>query len=216
MKNGSFASCKAPLLAALALAVAMSASAAQTPAPSPSPAPTPAPAPPAASAPASPPDASSPAATVPEWEKLKPSEVAARPALMLHSAANWEYGKIREGLEKLRAAAQKAGLKPAGLGMAAFTETEDSGFAVLPLEAAPGAKPSLPDGVTLGETPAGKAIKFTHTGSYDDIDATYDAITAYLDEKGLDATNVYLEEYLVDGKDAGDQALKVEIYVFLK
>ena len=201
MKNGLFAFSSAPLLASLALAVAMTASAAQTPAP-----------------PAAPPPASEPAAA-PESETLKPADIPARPALVMHSSANWEdgYAKIREGIEKLRAAAQKAGLKPVDHGMAAFTETDDAGFkfdAILPVE--PGAKSNLPDGVLLAETPAGKAVKFTHTGSYDDIDTTYDAVTAYLDEKGLEATNVYLEDYLVEGKDGSDQALKVDIYVFLK
>jgi effector-binding domain-containing protein len=205
MKNGLFAIC-----GVLALAVAAP-SAAQTPAPPPAP-------PPGESAPAAPPPA--PNASAPD-EDLKPADIASRPALVLHSSANWEdgYAKIKDGIEKLRAAAQKAGLKPVDHVMAAFTETDDAGFkfdALLPVEAVAGAKPDLPDGVLLAETPAGKAIKFTHTGSYDDIDTTYDAVTAYLDEKGLEATNVYLEDYLVEGKDASDQALKVDIYVFLK
>ena len=204
MKFGPFASCGATLLVALALAVLAAPGSAQTQAP-------------AAAAPAAP--AASPSA--PEEASLQAIDVAARPALVLHSAANWEegYAKIREGIEKLRAAAQKAGLKVNGDGMAAFTETDDAGFkfdALLPVETAPGAKPNLPDGVALGASPSGKALKFTHTGSYDDIDTTYDAITAYLDEKGLDATNVYLEDYLVEGKDASDQKLKADIYVFLK
>ncbi|MCW2284386.1 effector-binding domain-containing protein [Rhodoblastus acidophilus] len=227
MKTGHFASCRAPLLACMALAVAMTASVAETPAPPApaTPAPTPAPAAPApaapapaAPAPATPAEAAAPHAAA-EMETLKPADLAPRPALVIHSSANWEdgYAKIREGIEKLRAAAQKAGLKPVDHGMAAFTETDDAGFkfdAILPVE--PGAKPSLPEGIILGESPAGKAIKFTHTGSYDDIDTTYDAITAYLDEKGLEATNIYLEDYLVEGKDASDQALKADIYVFLK
>jgi effector-binding domain-containing protein len=217
MQNGFFAFGRAPLFGALALAVATTAVAAQTPAPASSPGSTnPAANPtPAANPPVTPPPAS------PADEALKPSEIAARPALVLHGSANWEegYAKIKEATEKLRAAGQKAGLKPIDHAMAAFTDTDEAGFkfdALLPVEVAPGAKPDLPEGVTLAATPVGKAIKFTHTGSYDDIDTTYDAVTAYLDEKGFEATNVYLEDYLVEGKDASDQALKVDIYVFLK
>ncbi len=43
-------------------------------------------------------------------------------------------------------------------------------------------------------------MRFEHRGAYDDIDATYEAITAYLDEKGIDAQEVFVEEYLNDVK----------------
>ncbi|PPQ39123.1 effector-binding domain-containing protein [Rhodoblastus acidophilus] len=213
MKNGLWGYCGAPLFGALALAVASASSSAETQTP-------PAPPPSSASTPAKP-TVTEPPPAVPTDESLKPADIAARPALVLHSSANWEdgYAKIREALEKLRASAQKAGLKPVDHAMAAFTETDDAGFkfdALLPVEAPSGAKPELINGAVLAATPAGKAIKFAHTGSYDDIDTTYDAITAYLDEKGLEATNIYLEDYRVEGKDASDQALKVDIYVFIK
>ena len=52
------------------------------------------------------------------------------------------------------------------------------------LAAAPEGKTSLSDAVKIGETPSGKAMRFEHQGAYCDIDATYDAITAYLDDKG--------------------------------
>ena len=49
-----------------------------------------------------------------------------------------------------------------------------------------------------------------------DIDATYDAITAYLDEKGIDAQDSFIEEYANDVKDPDDPTLQVNIYVLLK
>ena len=64
--------------------------------------------------------------------------------------------------------------------------------------------------------PAAKAIKFLHRGAYDEIDSTYDLITAYLDEKGLEAKNLFVEEYLTDTKDSDDASLQADIYVFLK
>ena len=59
-------------------------------------------------------------------------------------------------------------------------------------------------------------MKFEHRGSYDDIDTSYEAITAYLDEKGLEAQNLFIEEYLTTPKDAEDSELEVDIYVLLK
>ena len=55
-----------------------------------------------------------------------------------------------------------------------------------------------------------------HQGAYSDIDATYDAITAYLDEKGVDAQDSFVEEYANDVKDPDDPTLQVNIYVLLK
>ena len=61
----------------------------------------------------------------------------------------------------------------------------------------------------------GKMIPELFTRKYD-IDATYDAITAYLDEKGVDAQDSFVEEYANDVKDADDPTLQVNIYVLLK
>ncbi len=74
----------------------------------------------------------------------------------------------------------------------------------------------LPPDVAVGTNPSGKALKFQHRGAYDDIDSTYEAITAYLDEKGLEARNVFVEEYLNDANGADDANLALDIYVFIK
>ena len=78
----------------------------------------------------------------------------------------------------------------------------DSAIApMIPIDKAPEGKTTLSETVKLGQTPAGKAMKFEHRGSYEDIDSTYEAITAYLDEKGLEADNLFVEEYLNEVKD---------------
>ena len=59
-------------------------------------------------------------------------------------------------------------------------------------------------------------MKFEHRGSYDEIDSTYEAITAYLDEKGLEAQNLFLEEYLTLPRTSEEDGAQVDIYVFLK
>ena len=59
-------------------------------------------------------------------------------------------------------------------------------------------------------------MRFEHRSAYDDIDSTYEAITAYLDEKGIEAKPMFVEEYLTDPKSADDNNLQVDIYVFVK
>ena len=122
-------------------------------------------------------------------------------------------------LATVRSELSKAGVKPVGQPIAVFLEADDVGFkyrAEIPIEAAPDGKTELSDAVKFGQTPAGKAMRFEHRGAYDDIDATYEAITAYLDEKGIDAQDIFIEKYLNDVKTSDDPNLQVDIYVLLK
>jgi effector-binding domain-containing protein len=146
--------------------------------------------------------------------------VDARPAAVLKGQGKWEGAAktISEALKKLNAAVAKAGLTVNGRPIAVFTKTDDTGFsfeAMAPLATAPEGKPKLGDGVEIGASPAGKALKFQHRGAYEEIDATYEAIAAYLDEKGLDTKDLIIEEYLTDFKGE-DANVDVDIYVFLK
>jgi effector-binding domain-containing protein len=146
-------------------------------------------------------------------------DVPSRPVALIAAKAKWDGGfkTIKDTLDRVKAAVDKAGLKITGHPLAMFTQEDDNGFgftAMLPV--APGSNAKLADGVTLGQSPAGKAIKFQHRGPYDDIDSTYDLVTAYLDEKGLEAQNFFIEEYLTSLTSAEDPYLGVDIYVFLK
>jgi effector-binding domain-containing protein len=207
-----------------------------TPAPSPAPpvatpAPTPAPpalpgavVQPAPSTPVAPPAASTQSTPTPpdgDASSAQAIDVKARPAVVIRGAANWDdgYKAIMGAIAKVRAATLKAGLKEAGRPIASFVDTDDNGFkyeAMIPIEAAPTGAVDLGTEAKLGATPAGKAIKFQHRGAYDDVDSTYEAITAYLDEKGYDAQNVFVEEYLNDPKGSDDTGLALDIYVFIK
>ena len=151
----------------------------------------------------------------------QPFEVKSRPAIVVSGAAKWEdgYKAIAAALAKARAAVLKANLKEGGRPIAAFVDTDDDNFkfqAMIPLDAPVPAGADLGPDVKAGETPAGRAIKFQHRGAYDDVDSTYEAITAFLDEKGYEAQNVFVEEYLNDPKGADDSALELAIYVFIK
>jgi effector-binding domain-containing protein len=147
--------------------------------------------------------------------------VAARPVVLMQGSSTWDegYQHIMNAFKAIESEASKAGLKAAGRPMTVFVETDDMGFryqAMLPVENIPEGKESLTPEVKFGRSPAGKALKFQHRGAYDDIDSTYEAITAYLDEKGLEAQNLFIEEYLNDVKGSDDTSLEVDIYVFVK
>ena len=183
-----------------------------------------APAAPAANAPPSAPEAAKPGEPAPQQSEGSTGEtveMAARPFAYIEGKADRDeiYGAILGSLGLVKREMDKAGLKPSGRPLAVFVESDDTGFryhAGFPLEAAPPDKASLSDAVKIGQTPSGKAMRFQHIGSYADIDATYDAVTAYLDEKGIDAQDSFIEEYVNDVKDPDDPALEVNIYVLLK
>jgi effector-binding domain-containing protein len=148
-------------------------------------------------------------------------DIIARPVAKLRGQGTWADGlkTLSDAIANVRIAASKAGLTVDGRPLVAFTETDDNGFhfeAMLPLTKPPEAKTKLDHGVEVGATPAGKALKFQHRGPYEEIDSTYEAITAFLDEKGLDTKNLFVEEYLTDLKTSDDDGLEVDIYVFLK
>jgi effector-binding domain-containing protein len=148
-------------------------------------------------------------------------QLSARPAAVISGTAEWEEGfdTITKSFNTLRAAMDKAGLKPGGKPLTVFVETDDQGFkfqAMIPLDGPAPANVNLPAPAKIGETPAGRTMRFEHRSAYDDIDSTYEAITAYLDEKGIEARPMFVEEYLTDPKSADDAALQVDIYVFVK
>lgn len=148
-------------------------------------------------------------------------DVQSRPVALLSGDAEWATGfkTIAAAIDRIKAAIKTAGLTQAGHPFAVFLSTDDNNFhfeAMVPLTEKPAGKTDLTDSVKLGSSPSGKAIKFLHRGAYDDIDSTYDLITAFLDEKGLDAKNLFIEEYLTDTKEPDDVGLEADIYVFLK
>jgi effector-binding domain-containing protein len=204
---------------AFAIALAPAAMAADTQ-PTPTTAQAPATPTPAPNAPATPSPAPSPS-TSDSGDVGQVVDLASHPAALIEGKAKREevYGAIMDSLAKIRAAVSKAGLKTQGHALAVFLEADDDGFtyrAMVPLETAPDPATPLADPVKLGQTPVGKSMKFEHRGEYDDIDSTYDAITAYLDEKGDDAQDVFLEEYLNEPKTSDDPNLQVDIYVLIR
>ena len=182
----------------------------------------PAVAPPPAVGTAPPPDApNSSDRTIPDTSISQTIDVQSHPVIMLSGQSTWDEGfkTINDAFSKLNGALGKTEAKPAGYPTAVFTETDDAGFkfsAMIPVDKAPDGKPDLPSDLSFGMSPSGKAMKFQHRSAYDDIDSTYEAITAYLDEKGLEAKNMFAEEYINRTKTSDDPTLEVDILVFLK
>ncbi len=142
-----------------------------------------------------------------------------RTTIYLQGQANWDngYAALVEAYKSLNAYLAKQDIKPTGLAMTIYTETNDTGFkfqAALPVAAAPASPPK--GDIAVGQAPAGKALKFVHRGSYDSMDSTYEAITNYLDEKELDAKDVLVEEYVTDILTSPPDNLVVNIYVPVK
>jgi effector-binding domain-containing protein len=169
------------------------------------------------------PDASNPAGPAQSGEGSTGENVnlPLRPFAYVEGKADRDeiYSAILNSLSSVKRDMDKANLVAAGRPLAIFVESDDTGFkyhAGYPLAAAPEGKSSLSDTVKIGQTPSGKAMRFEHQGAYGDIDATYDAITAYLDDKGIDAQDTFIEEYANDVKDPDDPTLQVNIYVLLK
>jgi effector-binding domain-containing protein len=147
-------------------------------------------------------------------------EVAPRAALTFDGQSSWDdaYTSIINGFQRLKAEAERTSLKPIGKPVAVFLFTDDAGFrfrAMIPL-AQPPADLALGAEFALGKTPAGRAAKFEHRGAYDEIDATYEAITAWLDDRSLTAEDFFAEEWVTEGSSAGDVETAVDVYVFVK
>ena len=127
------------------------------------------------------------------------------------------FETITNSLKTVNGAMAKLGLKANGAPMTIYTATDDTGFqfqAAVPVAQAP----TMPAGseIVVGKSPAGKALKFVHRGSYDAMDTTYEAITNYLDEKQLEARDLFVEQYMKDPVTTPEDDLVIEVYVPLK
>lgn len=195
------------------------------------------PAAPAAQAPQAAPGASGPAAsspggaptTPPTAQTLQaqaPSDdlsgqevtLAEQPIVYLSGTAQWDtaFETIIDSFKKIYAFLEKEKVAPAGPPMTIYTSTDEKGFdfrAAVPVAASP---TNLPDGMAAGKSPAGKALKYVHRGTYDSLDGTYERITNQLDDKGLEAQDVFVESYLTDPRTTPDDKLVIEVYVPIK
>ena len=139
--------------------------------------------------------------------------------LSLSGHGLWDsaFETILDAFKTLYAYLDRQGIKPAGPPMTIYTSADDSGFqyrAAVPIEAAP-ANPPQGD-LAVGKSPAGKAYRFVHRGSYDSMDSTYEAITNFLDEKAIEAQDLFIEEYVTDPLKTPENQFVIDVYVPVK
>jgi effector-binding domain-containing protein len=189
---------------------------AATPAPVASPSAAPSPPPPAtAQTPATPP----PAATAQTADPFgEPFALEPKKVVVMKGTANWDaaFDTLIDSFKALTALLDKQGIKAAGNAMIVYTSTDDTGFtflAEIPVEQDP---KNLTKDMSIGKSPEGKALKFVHRGSYDNMDNTYEAITNHLDDKKLEAKDTFIEEYITDPLKTAEDKLVINVYVPLK
>jgi effector-binding domain-containing protein len=185
-------------------------------APAPAPSASPTPAPPAAATQATPSPSPAPVQTAdPFGEEIT---LAQKTVLVMKGTANWDtaFDTLIESFKSLSALLDKQGIKPSGNSMIVYTSTDDTGFtylAEIPVDQDP---KNLTKAMSMGKSPDGKALKFVHRGSYDNMDNTYEAITNHLDDKKLEAKDTFIEEYITDPLKTAEDKLVINVYVPLK
>jgi effector-binding domain-containing protein len=142
-----------------------------------------------------------------------------RTMVYLKGHSNWDaaFDTLVDSFKSLNEYLDKQGIKPNGAAMTIYTQTDDTGFqfeAAMPIAAAPSDPPK--GDIAIGQAPSGKALKFVHRGSYDAMDSTYEAITNYLDDKHLEAKDLFIEEYASDPVKANADDLVVNVFVPVK
>lgn len=190
-----------------------------------------APAPETAPLPANPP-ALAPAPSAPKGIEIRPGPAPAQdlmnaeeivlspvPVLTKSGTASWDAGfdVIVGALRAISDELTRLGLTRSGEVMVLYTSSDEAGFefeAQIPFTGTTRDKPR--EGLTLGASLSGKALKFAHHGSFADMDETYEAIANYLDTKNLLAQDFYLERYRTDPMSTPPDSLDVDIFVPLK
>jgi effector-binding domain-containing protein len=171
---------------------------------------------PAAAQPVTPPPPGTGQQTDPFGEDIT---LTAKPIVYVKGTGNWDnaFETITNSFKTVKAYVDKEGLKVDGQPMTLFTATDDTGFqyeAAIPLAEPPKTPPR--GNIAVGTSPQGRALKFVHRGSYDGLDNTYEAITNYLDERRLEAKDMFIEQYLTDPLTTNQEHLVVNVFVMVK
>jgi effector-binding domain-containing protein len=144
--------------------------------------------------------------------------LVAKPTVVLNGISTWDeaFTNLKNACAKIEGELKKAGITPTGRPLTIFVDTDDNGFkyeAMVPIAQVPEGKTELTPEIKFGKTPEGKSFRFVHKDAYDEIDGTYETITAYLDIKEIVAKDAFIEEYVSDFTDSQDTNFEVNIYV---
>lgn len=154
----------------------------------------------------------------PAGRSVAPQEVtlAPVPVLTLAGNATWEeaYDRLVASVKQVNDELARLGLARAGDTFIVYTSSDDLSFEYevqVPFSGTTTQKPG--SGMKLGGSHAGKVLKFAHTGSFSDMDNTYEQIANYLDEKNVEQNDMYIEQYRTDIVTASPESLEIDILV---
>jgi len=145
--------------------------------------------------------------------------LTAKTIIYMNGNATWDsaFETLIDAFKQLNTYIDRQGLKADGPAMTIYTSTDDTGFsfqAAIPLAEEPKNPPR--GDIAVGKSPSGRALKFVHRGSYDSMDTTYEAITNHLDEKRLEAKDLFIEEYATDPVITPEDQLVITVLVPIK
>ena len=128
--------------------------------------------------------------------------LVAKPTVVLNGISTWDeaFTNLKNAFAKIEGELKKAGIAPTGRPLTIFVDTDDNGFKYEAM-------------VPIAQVPEGKSFRFVHKDAYDEIDGTYETITAYLDIKEIVAKDAFIEEYVSEFTDSQDTNFEVNIYV---
>ena len=142
--------------------------------------------------------------------------LAEQPIVYTAGTGEWDTAleTLTEAFKTVKQYLDKAGLKAAGPAMTIYTAMDDVSFnfqAAIPVAAPPKAAP--PGDILTGTSPAGKALKFVHRGSFEGMTQTYDTISHHVEEKQISTQELLIEDYITDLLTASPEKLVINIFV---
>jgi effector-binding domain-containing protein len=142
--------------------------------------------------------------------------LAEQPIVYTAGTGEWDTAleTLTEAFKSVKQFLAKAGLKAAGPAMTIYTAMDDVSFnfqAAIPVVAPPARAPT--GEILAGTSPAGKALKFVHRGSFEAMTQTYDTISHHVEEKQISTQELLIEEYITDLLTAPADKLVVNIFV---
>lgn len=124
---------------------------------------------------------------------------------------------LGEAYNKILSFAEQNGLEVGGGAPQAVTVSNENGIwsfeAAMPLAEAPEGELIAVEGVSIGKSYAGRAIKLTHKGPYSTLKESYERLRAFARENKLKEKGVAWEEYVGDPAEMGDDALLTNVYI---
>ena len=173
--------------------------------------------------PGAPPPPPAPKAATPAPNKdTSGVDVTLTPRTIIYMKGNGSWDNALETLQdafkSVYAFLDKRGIARTGPPMTIYTEFDDTNFtfqAAVPIAEQPKDPPK--GDMAVGQTPGGKALRFAYKGSFHQMEDTiYNAIPEYLDEKQLEPSGTFIEEYQTDPVTTPEDQFDISIFVLLK